>query len=297
MKNRKKKICRKEKLESILFNSNNIQLVKKNGSTIYCKCGICNNDFKVVGYMNRYKFVCPTCKKKKLAEMKKEKRASNEKSNYTSIKRKCSYLQYCLSTKEFLCDKCLIETTPFYSKKEFADIVNNANKSITVIGNYIDSKTKIEYKCNICGNTYFAKPYSLLRGIAGCKHCHSSNGERIISLWLLKHNIHYEIEKIFSDCRYSKPLRFDFYLPDINVAIEYDGKQHFEPVQFSSQQNAKGTLKGIQIRDEIKNEYCKKNNIKLIRIKHTDLDIEGILSNIILPLYYSTNQSKDSPSL
>ena len=117
MKKRKRKISRKEKLESILFNSNNIQLVKKDGSNIYCKCGICNNYFKIVGYMNRYKFVCPTCKRKKLAEMKKEKRVINEKSDYTTIRRKCSYLQYCLSTKDYLCDKCLIEIHLFIQKK------------------------------------------------------------------------------------------------------------------------------------------------------------------------------------
>ncbi|MDY4494981.1 MAG: hypothetical protein SPE24_08905 [Erysipelotrichaceae bacterium] len=284
MKKTKKPVNRKRKLESILSKSNNIQLLSKNGSTIWCKCGICNNDFKVVGYMNIYKFVCPICRKHELAERKKEKRNQNLQSEFTAIKRKCDYLSYCLSTKKYLCNECLIKTVPYYSKKEFADIVNNANKSITIIGDYIDSKTPIEYKCNICGNTYFAKPYNLLKGISGCKNCHQSNGERIISLYLLKHGIRYEIEKKFDDCKYKYPLRFDFYLPDINVVIEYDGKQHFEPIQFSINQNAEDVYKKTKVRDKIKDEYCIKNKIKLIRIKYTDLDIDNTLNCELQPI-------------
>ena len=72
-----------------------------------------------------------------------------------------------------------------------------------------------------------------------------------------------------------RPLPFDFYLPDYNTCIEYDGIQHFEVVDYF------GGLDGFittKIRDTIKNEYCKSKNIKLIRIPYWGFDnIENIL--------------------
>lgn len=284
MRKTKKPVNRKDKLDSILLHSNNIQLLKKDGSILRCKCGICNSEFKITGYMNRHKIVCPICKRDELAERKKEKRHIKEESNYTTIKRKCSHAAYCLSTNKLLCTQCLIKAFPYYSKNEFADIVNFSNRSITVIGNYIDSQTPIEYECNVCGSRYWAKPYNLLKGVSGCKKCRQSNGERIISMYLIEHGIRYEIEKQFNDCRYKYPLRFDFYLPDYNVVIEYDGKQHFEPVRFTISQNPDDVFKEIQIRDKIKDNYCCQHSIKLIRIKYTELNINGALDCSLLPI-------------
>ena len=78
--------------------------------------------------------------------------------------------------------------------------------------------------------------------------------------------ISYKMEYTFNDCKYKKLLRFDFYLPDYNCCIEYDGEQHFKESTFFRED-----LKEIQKRDNIKNEYCKQNDIKLIRIPYTDL--------------------------
>lgn len=62
-------------------------------------------------------------------------------------------------------------------------------------------------------------------------------------------------------------------LKDINVLIEYDGIQHFQPVEiFSGNKNYEQTLKN----DQIKNQYCKDNNIRLIRIRY-DEDPKEIL--------------------
>jgi very-short-patch-repair endonuclease len=64
--------------------------------------------------------------------------------------------------------------------------------------------------------------------------------------------------------------RFDFYLPDINTCIEYDGKQHFNFVG-TWYQTKEEFERAIQ-RDKEKTEYCIKNNIKLIRIPYYDYD-------------------------
>jgi very-short-patch-repair endonuclease len=69
-------------------------------------------------------------------------------------------------------------------------------------------------------------------------------------------------------------LRFDFYLPKYNTCIEFDGKQHFEPVKiFGGNENFKEIIK----KDSIKNMYCDTNGIKLIRIKY-DQSMDEIIS-------------------
>lgn len=77
---------------------------------------------------------------------------------------------------------------------------------------------------------------------------------------------------IYDDCVYESKLKFDFYLPYYNCCIEFDGKHHFEPVQFNgiTLEEAEENFKIQQIRDEIKNKYCKNNNIKLIRISYLE---------------------------
>ena len=114
----------------------------------------------------------------------------------------------------------------------------------------------------------------------GCPICNESNGEKQISLLLLKHNINYIKQKTFKKCEFKKLLKFDFYLSDYNVCIEYDGIQHFEAL------NHWGGKKALElqiIKDNIKNDFCKNNNIKLYRIKYNDnivIKIENIIKNI-----------------
>ena len=73
----------------------------------------------------------------------------------------------------------------------------------------------------------------------------------------------------FNDCRNKNPLPFDFYLPEYKTCIEFDGRQHFESIEHWEGDN--GLLK-IKKNDSIKNEYCKDNDIKLIRIPYYEID-------------------------
>ncbi|MDY0268822.1 hypothetical protein [Trichloromonas sp.] len=74
-------------------------------------------------------------------------------------------------------------------------------------------------------------------------------------------------KKRFKDCRYKYPLPFDLYLSKYNLCIEYDGEQHFKTKEIWG---GKTQLKIIKKRDQIKNEYCKNNNINLLRIKYDE---------------------------
>ena len=85
--------------------------------------------------------------------------------------------------------------------------------------------------------------------------------------------INFVQEKRFVDCRDNKPLPFDFYLPDHNLIIEFDGQQHYEP------KFGKESFAITQKHDEIKNQYCKNNNINLLRVPYFEgHNIENIIS-------------------
>jgi hypothetical protein len=105
----------------------------------------------------------------------------------------------------------------------------------------------------------------------GCPKCSQSRGEKIVGDILTKNGINYERQKRFTQCFNIGPtgkctrLPMDFYLPDYNCVIEYDGIQHYEPIESFG---GKKALEMTKIRDEIKNTYCRENDIKMIRISY-----------------------------
>ena len=77
-------------------------------------------------------------------------------------------------------------------------------------------------------------------------------------------------------------MLFDFYLPNFNLCIEYDGLQHFKSVKYWG--GIEG-FKKLKKHDKIKNKFCKSNNIKLLRIKYTKFNkIEEILTKFLKSL-------------
>lgn len=106
-----------------------------------------------------------------------------------------------------------------------------------------------------------------------------SSGEFAIKGVLEAMHIAFVQEMRFADCRDIKSLPFDFFIPLLAVAIEFDGRQHFEPVaHFGGQEHFDAT----QRRDAIKNAYCATNGIRLLRIKYTDFErIQELIENFI----------------
>jgi len=157
--------------------------------------------------------------------------------------------------------------------KEFIDNaakVHNGKYDYDLV-NYKNNITKVKIICPNHG-VFTQRPNDHLNG-SGCNKCSQSVGEMIIYRLLIENNINFTFQKTFEDCKYKAKLKFDFYIPILNICIEYDGKQHYEINNFF------GGIKGLQYqqkRDSIKNIYCKENNIKLLRIKYDD-DIEKSL--------------------
>ena len=135
---------------------------------------------------------------------------------------------------------------------------------------YIDTKTPIKVICKDHG-IFEVKPFNLMSGSV-CNMCKKiSKGESKIEKILNSKNIKYIKQYTFNDCRGTKrPLPFDFYLPDYNICIEYDGRQHYEPVEkFGGIDGFNQLLKN----DNIKTDYCNLNNIKLLRISYKEKNI------------------------
>lgn len=142
---------------------------------------------------------------------------------------------------------------------------------------YMNDKIKILIKCPNPNHSPYEVRFSAFKYQGTrCPYCNESKGEKEIVMVLDKYNIEYIRQYNFKDCKGKRrTLPFDFYLPQYNICIEYDGQQHYKLDCFNY------TLLDLMNRkylDDIKTKYCEDNNIKLIRIPYWDFDkIEGIL--------------------
>jgi len=140
---------------------------------------------------------------------------------------------------------------------------------------YHDRVKKVTITCKEHGD-FNQSPTHHLRG-SGCPKCLESRGEREVRSILEKHQINFETQKSFDKCKDRHRLKFDFYLNDCNTIIEFDGIQHFQPVDIFGGSEA---FERAQRRDLIKNKFCLINSINLIRISYKQIgDIKSILSD------------------
>ncbi len=173
------------------------------------------------------------------------------------------------------CPKCsgLMRKT----QEEFVEEMRLKHPTITVIGEYVNNRTKVKCFCNECETYFFSAPHTMLSNGNGCPNCTTSRGENRIKEWLNNNEVKYSFQHVFKECKDVRVLPFDFYIPSLNMAIEYDGIQHFEPKDFFGGEESFNKLKK---HDSIKSNYCMENNIRLLRIPYFQYDeIENILEN------------------
>jgi very-short-patch-repair endonuclease len=184
------------------------------------------------------------------------------------------------------CQKCFSNMTHLYQLGNINDFIKKANK----IHNNKYDYSKFEYitarikSIIICPEhgEFSCSPDNHQRD-KGCPICNESKGEKRIRIFLQSNNIKFTRQKTFIDC-INKKLRFDFYLDNYNICMEFDGIQHFKPIKFNSisDREAIKNFKKLKTLDKIKNRYCKNKNISLIRIPYTEIDrIEEIISDIL----------------
>lgn len=129
---------------------------------------------------------------------------------------------------------------------------------------YVNADSKLKYKC-VCGNISEIMYRSFHEGHrCGCL---ISMTESNTVKFFDKYSIKFKRQKFFPDCKNIKPLPFDFYVNDKYI-IETDGGQHFKPVEiFGGEEKFKQQV----LHDNIKNEYCIRNKIPILRISFKEL--------------------------
>jgi len=164
-----------------------------------------------------------------------------------------------------------------YNKEEGSlNLINKRFGKLTVIEK-TDKRDSgsIVWKCQCdCGSIVFIRGTSLMAGVTKSCGCTKSWGEEKISNILKENNIVFIREKSFDNLRfpeYNRKARFDFAVYNQEdkekfYLIEFDGKQHMQDNNFGHDD-----LEKRQKHDEIKNQWCKENNIPLIRIPYTHL--------------------------
>lgn len=143
---------------------------------------------------------------------------------------------------------------------------------------YINNHTKVIVTCPKHGDFMVTPMNHIKKGQPrGCRLCTESRGEMYIRSYLENNNIKFKTQYWFEDCRYILPLPFDFAIfnedDTIKFLIEHQGQQHFQPVRFGgiSDQRAANNLNIVNTRDVIKDEYCIKNSIPLLKINYDEI--------------------------
>lgn len=136
-----------------------------------------------------------------------------------------------------------------------------------------------------CGNQVKVSTNQLLNYKTTSCGCvvKASRCETLIKNFLKEHEIQYIPQYKFDDCKNKRKLPFDFYLLEYNTLIEYDGGQHYFPVE---RFGGEASFEQRKANDEIKTRYCQSHNINLIRLPYTlsDKEIKEQLLNIINPV-------------
>jgi hypothetical protein len=150
---------------------------------------------------------------------------------------------------------------------------------------YIDKDTDVELLCPIHG-IFYSKPSHLLNGYGSCPLCNISRGEMRIMVALDNLGIKYQKEKTFDWLIHDIKMRLDFYIIKYNIAIEYQGRQHFEIVNFGNVCTNEIDLSNCIRRDKIKKELCESHGIRLFYINYND-DIDLRISEILQEIGWS----------
>lgn len=210
---------------------------------VSCECKICGYNWSsIANSLIRYNATCPACERKK-----------------ASIKRRKTH-------------------------EEFVQQAKNEKSTIEFLSHYKTVKSKILCRCTCCSYEWSAIPDTLIQGKFRCPSCQtiSSKLEDKIQEYLDVNNIQYSMYMSYDNLRgvNGGKLSYDFYLPEYNLLIEGQGKQHLEPVKYF------GGEESFQIQiehDKRKRNYAKQHNINLLEIWFWDLDnIKEILDEKLI---------------
>lgn len=219
----------------------------------------------------------------------------NNKSKIDITHKNCGH-KFESTLNNFLSKKSTCPICAYKTRKEKTKLnINHVREVIKNITNgeyelvsteYINNSIPLAIRHTECGDIFYVSFGNFTNGGVRCPCISTSKGELRIQEILKSFNIDFETQYMFDDCvGIKRRMPFDFYLEQFNLCIEYQGRQHYEPVDiFGGQEQFE-----IQVNnDNIKRNYCKNNNIELLEIPHWDFDnLENILkikfTNMTIP--------------
>lgn len=147
-------------------------------------------------------------------------------------------------------------------KEKHLDLIYDLSKV-----NYVNAKTKIILICKKCNKEFLHNPRSILNNFArACPFCHYFLGEEIIKNILTQNKIVFQTQYHFRGTKISR-LSFDFFIPSRDILIEYNGAQHYKPIE---KWGGEKRFEKQKFNDKRKEEFCKQHNLKLLIISYKD---------------------------
>lgn len=254
-------------------------------------CNFCSRSKPYDGLIDYTKLIQEECDKRGYELITKDITRSRQKFDYICTKhRDKGMLQ---STYNLLvkrghgCAYCGSETSGLKRRIDINEAIELVNsKGLKYVDYYYDkpnenatSQLFIKYICNNhVDRGIQVAPYQEMKNRGfGCPCCKISRNERIVSEILDKNGIKYKNQYTFEDCKDKYKLPFDFYLLDKNTLIEVDGEGHYFVVNFGgTYEDAIKKFETCKKHDKMKDEYCDRNNIKLVRIPYYIIKDENI---------------------
>lgn len=179
------------------------------------------------------------------------------------------------------CPKCarnnLSGTSEFIEKSNYV----HRDKYDYSKAKYVDSSSKVTIICSKHGS--FEKSASDHIQGAGCPKDSKSRGHVAVRVKLQDLGIDFVEEWKNKDCKYIRPLPFDFFAPDCGLLIEFDGDQHRRPSLYyaTSEEQAIENFRLTQKKDRIKTQWAQKAGYTLLRINSIS-EVETVLTNSII---------------
>ena len=182
------------------------------------------------------------------------------------------------------CNACYKEDVSSSQRKDFDEVKKKVSETECVLlsdsNDYVNQYSKLRFKCP-CGRKFSRSLTNFLRRDKLCPNCTSSKGEKAVSEVLTLKNACFKKEYSFDGLVSMKgnPLRFDFALLEngcVKSLIEYDGEFHYQ--QLINEE----LFLNQKYNDNLKDVYCKNNNIPLLRIPYFELEnIENIIDEFL----------------
>lgn len=254
--------------------------------SIRCQCRTCNNIWNPVANTLLQGIGCPKCNKgiRTTEQYIKDLEIKNPTiiciDDFVDVSTKilhkcliCSHEWFILPSNALSKAKCPIcsKSNHYITyRNKFLDMLNK--KQIKCISEYKGSQNPISCKCMVCGYTWDIKYANSLK-YSGCPKCHLSfsKGEECVSKYLTDMHIKFERQKKYKSLKGigNLPLSYDFYLPIHNILIEFQGRQHFQPIKYFG---GNKTFIVQQIHDLRKRKYAKEHNINFLTIWYDEID-------------------------